>query len=88
MREVTLLVRDKEAKARIQDQGIKAVTAESEEKEVGRSIGLGVGVGRNKGLGVGVGIGKRGRETGLRREKTGVGLERAKNLGNIQMMTN
>ena len=66
------------------------MTAESEEKEVGRSIGLGVGVGRNKGLGVGVGIGigKRGREKGLRREKTGVGLERVKNLGNIPMMTN
>ena len=88
MREATRLVLDKEAKARIQDEGIKAVTAESEEKEVGRSIGLGVGVGRNKGLGAKVGIGKRGRETGLRREKTGVGLERVKNLGNIRMMTN
>ena len=88
MREVTPLVLVKEAKAQIQDQGIKAVTVENEEKKVGRSTGLRVEVGRNKGLGVEVGIGKRGRETGLRREKTGVGLERVKNLGNIPMMTN
>ena len=85
-REATLLVPDKEAKARIQDEGIKVVTAESEEREVGKSIGLGVEVGRKKGPGVG--REKRGREIGLRKENTGADLEIAKNPGNIPMMIN